>query len=421
MTEDIHLEWKHHTNHLQKMLHKMSSSPEYTDATLVCEDQREFKVHRAILTACSAVFEKIFSFSSQNNPIVYLRGTDGQEIQSVLQFIYLGQTTVPQQRMTEFLNVAKSLKINGISNEEGSLNNEGNSEYVEYMKLKTKEAVKNEESKSNSGNNEGNSEYVEYMKLKTEEAVKNEESKSNSGGERETETEEQVHPSDSGLSVNDSEMSLSDESKHNEIANKPVKQEITIKIKCPHCRIEFSEPSELNKHIVINHCDKKELHKCDQCGKDFRVYKHLSIHIKRTHSEHKPCNVCGNLFSSDYLKKHVQSAHEGTKFKCKLCTSEFSYGSTLSRHMVQVHEERMYTCDICGFTNKHNEKYKVHMKVEHEGFRYSCPHCIYQAKRPDNLRTHILSMHDGIRFSCDQCDYSGSRQNLHTHRKVNNH
>ena len=100
----------------------MSSSPEYTDATLVCEDQREFKVHRVILTACSAVFEKIFSFSSQNNPIVYLRGTDGQEIQSVLQFIYLGQTTVPQQRMTEFLNVAKSLKINGISNEEGSVN-----------------------------------------------------------------------------------------------------------------------------------------------------------------------------------------------------------------------------------------------------------------------------------------------------------
>merc|ERR1719342_202001 len=38
-----------------------------------------------------------------------------QEIESILQFIYLGQATFYQDRMNEFLNVAKSLEIKELS------------------------------------------------------------------------------------------------------------------------------------------------------------------------------------------------------------------------------------------------------------------------------------------------------------------
>ena len=51
----------------------------------------------------------------QKDPVIYLRGVLAQEMKSILQFMYLGQATFYQDRMTEFINVAKSLEIKAIS------------------------------------------------------------------------------------------------------------------------------------------------------------------------------------------------------------------------------------------------------------------------------------------------------------------
>ena len=51
----------------------------------------------------------------QNNPVIYLKGVQSLEMKSILQFMYLGQATFYQDRMNDFLNVAKSLEIKEIS------------------------------------------------------------------------------------------------------------------------------------------------------------------------------------------------------------------------------------------------------------------------------------------------------------------
>ena len=56
----------------------------------------------------------IVSDSSVSSPIIYLRGIDSAEIESILQFIYLGEATFYQDRMNEFLDVARSLEVNEI-------------------------------------------------------------------------------------------------------------------------------------------------------------------------------------------------------------------------------------------------------------------------------------------------------------------
>merc|ERR1719342_1732498 len=50
-----------------------------------------------------------------SNSIIYLRGIQSHEIESILQFIYLGEATFYQERMNEFLAVAKSLQVKEIS------------------------------------------------------------------------------------------------------------------------------------------------------------------------------------------------------------------------------------------------------------------------------------------------------------------
>ena len=44
--------------------------------------------------------------------ILNLRGVQFSEMESILQFIYLGEATVYEEQMDELLSLSKSLKIN---------------------------------------------------------------------------------------------------------------------------------------------------------------------------------------------------------------------------------------------------------------------------------------------------------------------
>ena len=114
-TEKFDLTWHTYTDHLREMLHGMMTSDELTDVTLVAEDKKHYKAHKVVLSACSKVFKSIIGDNYSLNPIIYLRGILSYELESILQFIYLGQATFYQERMNEFLNVGKSLEIKAFS------------------------------------------------------------------------------------------------------------------------------------------------------------------------------------------------------------------------------------------------------------------------------------------------------------------
>ena len=77
--------------------------------------KKHFKAHKVVLSASGTVFKNIIRDNNTSNPGIYLRGILSYEIESILQFIYLGQATFYQERMNEFLNVGKSLEIKEIS------------------------------------------------------------------------------------------------------------------------------------------------------------------------------------------------------------------------------------------------------------------------------------------------------------------
>ena len=113
--EKFNLIWHTYTDHLREMLHDIMNDKELSDVTLICEDKKQFKAHKVVLSASSPVFKDIISTNLITNPVIYLRGIESLEIESILQFIYLGQATIFQERMNEFINVAKSLELKEIS------------------------------------------------------------------------------------------------------------------------------------------------------------------------------------------------------------------------------------------------------------------------------------------------------------------
>lgn len=92
---------------------EMMTSGDYADVTLVCDDKKKLRAHRNILAACSPVFKEIFQI--ENTSVIFLKGVNFSEMESILQFIYLGEATFYEERMNHFLEAAKSLDIEGLN------------------------------------------------------------------------------------------------------------------------------------------------------------------------------------------------------------------------------------------------------------------------------------------------------------------
>ena len=114
-TEKCNINWHTYSDHLQDMLYEMKNSDELTDVTLVCDDKKQFKAHKVVLSACSTVFKSIINDLPHNNSVIYLKGIQHQEMESVLEFMYLGVATLDQERINGFLDVAKNLEMKEIS------------------------------------------------------------------------------------------------------------------------------------------------------------------------------------------------------------------------------------------------------------------------------------------------------------------
>ena len=115
------LTWDSFPEHLGSIFQDLSNSNRFSDVTLICDDQKLYKSHKFILSASSDVFKAIFSDESQSPPMIYLRGVSHKDLELILSFVYTGQVTFEQERLSEFLNVAKDLKIYGIENSTDSI------------------------------------------------------------------------------------------------------------------------------------------------------------------------------------------------------------------------------------------------------------------------------------------------------------
>ena len=115
MAKKCTLNWDTFSEHLQLMFKDLYQDGRHTDVTLVSDDQTQFKAHKIVLSACSPVFKKIIDSNPSQHPLIYLRGVQSYEVESILQFMYLGEGRFYHERMGEFIKVAQDLEVKEIS------------------------------------------------------------------------------------------------------------------------------------------------------------------------------------------------------------------------------------------------------------------------------------------------------------------
>ena len=105
------MKWKYFIPNLSSILSDVFTENSYPDVTLVSDDKIISQAHRFILSACSPVLKSILLDNPHSNPLIYLRGVNHQELESILQFIYLGEASFYRDNMNRFIQAAKDLQI----------------------------------------------------------------------------------------------------------------------------------------------------------------------------------------------------------------------------------------------------------------------------------------------------------------------
>ncbi|XP_008478309.1 protein tramtrack, beta isoform-like, partial [Diaphorina citri] len=121
------LRWNNHQSNLLSVFDQLLHDESFVDVTLAV-DGRYLKAHKIVLSACSPYFQALFVGHPDRHPIVILKDIPYVDMRSLLDFMYRGEVSVDQDRLTTFLKVAESLRIKElVSNVKAERDTEGNS------------------------------------------------------------------------------------------------------------------------------------------------------------------------------------------------------------------------------------------------------------------------------------------------------
>ena len=105
------------------------------------------------------------------------------------------------------------------------------------------------------------------------------------------------------------------------------------------------------------------------------------------------CCLCEKRFySKQHLKVHIQSAHEGKRFKCNSCEKEFKSNSILRKHNL-IHDGVSFACNSCDKKFSRREMLREHEQSFHKGKRLKCDPCEIEFTFLSSLKRHQKNFH----------------------------
>ncbi|XP_022918793.1 protein tramtrack, alpha isoform isoform X2 [Onthophagus taurus] len=108
------LRWNNHQSNLLSVFDQLLHDESFVDVTLAV-DGKLLRAHKMVLSACSPYFQTLFVNHPDKDPIVILKDVPYNDMKSLLDFMYRGEVSVDQDRLTAFLKVAESLRIKGLT------------------------------------------------------------------------------------------------------------------------------------------------------------------------------------------------------------------------------------------------------------------------------------------------------------------
>jgi KRAB domain-containing zinc finger protein len=444
--DDIILTSKTFLENAPNMLKDLWNNPNFTDVTLATSDKHQIKAHRIILSSCSPFFQNILVNNPHQNPFIYLKGVKQRELESIIEFVYLGKCQVKPEDADSFLETCKELMEKQSDTFEPLYIKKDDETLIDLkihdIQNDTQQTPQKDELPTNSADTVENT-FVPDQKLFTQ-----------------RENGEQLFPCEACnyVATTNKNLRVHIESVHD-----------GIRYRCDQCDQTMTREEGLKRHKEkIHGLGKGQEYICEICG-DYktRIRGNLSQHIRIKHGERRfPCDQCEYKASTTgNLRLHRRAMHEGVRYKCDTCDHEATQVGSLKKHRIKVHkihdatgqarlnnkmgwDNIVYKCELCnvGFTSddalqRHNKfthktelvcgycdfKTSVQKKLENHAMthrkqiKYKCNQCKHKATTKGNLNMHTRNKHEGKRFHCDACLFSSTNNNNLLRHKESKH
>eukprot|EP00092_Neocalanus_flemingeri_P061187 GFUD01073516.1.p1 GENE.GFUD01073516.1~~GFUD01073516.1.p1 ORF type:complete len:249 (+),score=58.57 GFUD01073516.1:92-838(+) len=245
----------------------------------------------------SSFFHKILLKNPHQHPLIYLKGIKRSDLESIINFIYMGETEIGREDLERFMTSAKELEIQGL------IEDEENEQERILIDDKSETEAKRERNKIKSDQKDGKSvlkvvdadnitdeyECFDFLDVKTEESDECEMDENSSDN---TNLES---------SFGDHSFVTEMQSDGSEIFN------------CNQCdkKLPMNKRRNIKKHLAKHQA--QQIRQCDECDKQ--------------------CN------SNEALKYHKQSVHDGIRFPCDHCDHKARTPQGLKKHEARKHTD----------------------------------------------------------------------------------
>jgi len=421
--EDFFLTWNDYSDHMKQMLQDLIISKSFTDVTLVCDDKIQLEAHKIILISCSKFFEAILNpltHMSEYKPIIYLKGISHNEMESILQFMYLGEARFSQERTREFLRVATELELKSICQDAANYRENNESQDMKSTELHDQVSKDGTQIEDHMIASHTSKELVAFNSSECQESENVMEAAKDSKLYSEEISIENVGEREQTPNL----MGVAEDSK------------LQHDIKPEERFLETVDEMELKpklEHVIegFEHHEKRFSVKTD----------HAPYLIKETDIKYE-CNTCSECFSDELkLKVHNNQYHQSTLNLSCWCGFQAEKKSDIDIHKLKSHKEK--SCTKCNYTADTYSKIFQHFRQEHKNLlvsdikqevpscdkslvlsiatkkSFSCNQCDFEASKKSQLKQHSNTVHRPTKFACNQCDFKANcKRNLKEHSNV---
>ena len=114
-SERFCLKWNDFQENITNYYLDLRKDQEFSDVTLICENEQHVKAHKMILNASSPFFSTVFKMNNHPHPMIYMRGIKVKDLEAIMDFIYQGEANINQEDLDGFLALAEDLQLKGLS------------------------------------------------------------------------------------------------------------------------------------------------------------------------------------------------------------------------------------------------------------------------------------------------------------------
>lgn len=120
MTDQYCLKWNNYQSSVTRAFKSLRDEDDFVDVTLSA-DGKNLRAHKIVLSACSPYFRDVLKDIGQwHHAVLVLKDVSWNDLQYILEFVYVGQVNVTQENLQSFLKTAELLKIRGLTDDMGS-------------------------------------------------------------------------------------------------------------------------------------------------------------------------------------------------------------------------------------------------------------------------------------------------------------